>query len=131
VIRGKHILLDIEESKEVREFLQCLDALAKDIMLERCQDWFRKKLNVEEVEATYSPCHCADALGRRFVALQLSPNCALWSSPGRRAQVGDLEAGVEVVPVVSIVGLYFERKSFGLCLSVHEAVLRRPKTVET
>ena len=123
VVRGRHLLLDITEAEDVKEFLRCLDFLAKDIMRERCLDWFRKTLSTEEIDATYSPRHIVDSLGRHSVAMQLSPKCAVWSSPGRLAQLHDLREGVEVVPSVSIAGLYFERRSFGLCLRVAELLL--------
>jgi hypothetical protein len=92
-------------------------------MRERCRDWFHKTLSMEEIDATYSPCHVVDSLGRHSLAMQLSPKCAVWSSPGRLAQLQDLREGAEVVPSVSIAGLYFERRSFGLCLRVAELLL--------
>jgi hypothetical protein len=112
------------ESKELLGFLQQLDAYTIATASSKCHGWFGKALACEHLQTMHRPLVCDGRLRLRIDA----QTCRFWAARGREKKyvescMADLQKGHLLLPCVSVNGLYFKAREFGLSVSCSDALI--------
>ena len=106
-------------TEEQKRFMQQLDAFAVDLASRKCREWFGKTLSTGEIQAMYRPL-----LQTEDSPLKLHVNrdqCNVWALHAKNlytaSTFSSLSAGSNLLPCVTVNGMYFKAREMGLSLS--------------
>jgi hypothetical protein len=128
---GRMNLAFAVESPALHKFFEELDAFVQKVAFQNCQSWFKKFLTETEVTGMYRPCLSSNEknyspLVRTKINMSQPNQVRVWRARGGRVEEGtpdDVQRSARFMPVVSISGLWYLSRLFGITLTCTDLVV--------
>jgi hypothetical protein len=129
---GRMNLAFAVETPSLQKFFEELDAFVQKVAFQNCQSWFKKFLSEAEVTSMYRPCLSASEknyapLVRTKINMSAPNQVRVWRARGGgRVEEGspdDVQRSARFMPVVSLSGLWYLSRLFGVTLTCTDLVV--------
>lgn len=128
---GRMNLAFAVESPGLQQFFEDLDVFVQKVAFQNCQSWFKKFLTETEVASMYRPCLSPNEknyapLVRTKINMSPPNQVRVWRARGNRVEEGspdDVQRTARFMPVVSLSGLWYLSRLFGVTLTCTDLVV--------
>ncbi len=116
-------------NSELAAFLHMLDEFTVNVAETKCMEWFAKKLKDTDLTRMHVPLLNKNDDGC-FVKVRKGSNINVWKARiGKdggmtysNGQLSDLQSGKKIWPCVTVSGIYFLPRSFGMVLTLTDVL---------